>query len=133
MQIQLRYDMYEDRLVLLLATTDEQTEAWWLTRRATIMLMTALAARLRACTAKEEDPGACSPERLQELAARNVSYDAPPLEADNRILLVSMQGTGLPIIPGNTQQIRSGIGLGHTAPRPGCAARQPTPDTSGGR
>lgn len=95
MQVQLRYDPYEDRIILILEE-DGQAVSWWLTRRGAIMLMTALAARARESLAAEDSGEAKSLllDSRQEQAAQNLSDTEPPIAADNPVLLVTIQHGG---------------------------------------
>lgn len=92
MQVQLRYDLYEDRLLLIIEDAD-LSDSWWITRRGAIMLMLALAARASEILSRE-DAGTANAwlfESMQEQAAQSLSADTPPLAADNPTILVSVQ------------------------------------------
>lgn len=92
MQVQLRYDLYEDRLLLIIVY-DDLNSSWWITRRGAIMLMLALAARAGDSLSKEDSSIAKAWlfDSMQEQATQSLSSDAPPLAADNPTILVSVQ------------------------------------------
>lgn len=93
MQIQLQYNLYEDRL-LFVASEDASRWGWWISRRAARMLAEGLMARLGEAI----DPGVVGDDRdwamaaqQEEAMARNLITDEELLAPDRLSLLVSMR------------------------------------------
>jgi len=93
MQIQLQYNVYEDRLLLVIADED-QNRAWWITRRASRMLAETFVKRLSDSLMSEDMESARDlilSLRQEEAIQNTPIITAPSLPVEHPNLLTSIR------------------------------------------